>query len=53
MSYEIYESSNPYFVSAEVNEESTIITWGVDQLYVDPDTNEQEIFTEYFNETSA
>lgn len=50
MFYEMYETSNPYFIGAEVNEEATVITWGVDQLYIDPDSNEQEVFTEYYNE---
>jgi len=47
----IHESSNPYFNSARITEDGNIIIeWSVDQLFVDPDTNEQQVVTECFEE---
>ena len=44
----IHETSNPYFHSARTEEDVIVIEWAVDQLWVDPDTNEQQILTEYY-----
>ena len=47
--YELHEVSNPYIDSVNVENGFTIITMGVDQMWVDPDTNETRVITEYYD----
>ena len=51
MTWTIHETSNPYFDGAVTSEDGTlVIRMAVDQLWIDPDTNEQQILKEYYEE---
>lgn len=51
MTFQLHQVSNPYFSNVRVLENGEIIVeQAVDQLWVNPDTNEEEIITEYFQE---
>ena len=48
----LYHTNNPYLSSARVDNETgeVIIEYAADQLWVDPDTNEQQVLTGYWDE---
>lgn len=50
MTWQIHETSNPYFMAATTNPETgeMEILMGVDQLGVDPETNEQQVIQESY-----
>ena len=43
-------SSHPYFVSAHTEDDDIVIEWAVDQLWIDPDTNEQKVLADIYHE---
>lgn len=53
MGWEIYETSNPYLSNISIDDNNLIIEMGVDQLWIDPDTNEQKVIEEYWNYVSS
>ena len=42
-------SSNPYLVEVKVIEGKTIMTLGIDELWGDPETGDQEVFSTTFD----
>lgn len=42
-------SSNPYLVEVRVIEGKTIMTLGIDELWGDPDTGDQDVFSTTFD----
>lgn len=54
MTWQIHETSNPYFLAATINPETgeREILMGVDQLEVDTETNEQRISQERYIEAA-
>jgi len=47
--FDLYQTSNPYEYDYYTKDNGDfVIVMGVDQLYVDPDINEQKVITEYY-----
>jgi hypothetical protein len=48
----MHQTSNPYPHSGRVDPDTdeVVVEWAVDQLWINPDTNEQKILTEYWDE---
>jgi hypothetical protein len=42
-------SSNPYLIEARIVEGKTIMTLGIDELWGNPDTGDQEVFNYTFD----